>query len=197
VSPADCPPGLRAVVLGGASCVWEDLRALEALAGPWSGLVAAVNDTGAHWAGRLDIWASLHPWRFVRELDGVGPWLDQRRLAGHPDACRVVGDRQGMPRPILPHAARWHSGTSTLFAVDYLLRSMGVRRVVLCGAPMDPRPNQWRGKGWEHSETHRPAWRRVQNELDDRVRSMSGWTRRLLGAPEARWLNIDQGDAVK
>ena len=56
---------IRALVLGGASCLWKDLQALgEMLDGRWPYMVLAVNDSG--WAYRfpIDHWVSLHCEKF-------------------------------------------------------------------------------------------------------------------------------------
>lgn len=62
--------------------------------------------------------------------------------------------------------------------------TMGYDRIVLCGCPLTgnaPEGNPY--------EAFRPGWTEVYEAIKDNVRSMSGWTRELLGAPNKRWLN--------
>lgn len=75
------------------------------------------------------------------------------------------------------------SGSSAMTAVLAALR-MGYRRAVLCGCPLTgnaPEGNPY--------EAFRLGWLDRQEELGDRVRSMSGWTMELLGFPDRRWLD--------
>lgn len=55
--------------------------------------------------------------------------------------------------------------------------------MVLCGMPMDDRPHYWdEGRQpWKACETFRPAWQALAPEYRARMRSMSGWTREMLG----------------
>jgi len=91
-----------ALVLGGASCLWDDIRAYT---GPVDGCVAC-NDAGAEWPGDLNGWASLHPQFFIRK-----GWLEKRqgpppkRIFAHHAANKAVlsrrmaGGAAGIPRP--------------------------------------------------------------------------------------------------
>ncbi|MCI0434489.1 MAG: hypothetical protein L0271_12740, partial [Gemmatimonadetes bacterium] len=67
-----------AILLGGAASVWDDYVALcELITGDWIGLIAAVNDIGCHWPGRLDHWITLHPEKMAR-------WRHERAVRGLP-----------------------------------------------------------------------------------------------------------------
>ena len=72
-----------ALILGGASCVWDDVRELEKLIGhEWPGMVIAANDIGAHWPRRLDHWCSLHP-------INLADWREERARRGRPGRYRT------------------------------------------------------------------------------------------------------------
>jgi hypothetical protein len=60
---------------------------------------------------------------------------------------------------------------------------MGYQRIILCGCPLIGK-NDKAGS----YETFRRGWEARRQELEDRVRSMSGWTREYLGAPDREWL---------
>lgn len=172
------------LVLGGADCLWSDLHELEAVTGPWPGPVIAVNDAGVHWPRRLDHWATLHP-------EDLQPRLDARAENGYPggfivwaherDPWHSTGGRHLVDRT-LPVPTK--TGSSGLFAVS-VARAIGCERVVLCGVPMTATPHIGGGGPWTEVERFWPLW--DAESLED-VRSMSGRTRDLLGAPDREWL---------
>lgn len=183
---------MRAVVIGGAACVWQDLAAAEKLAD--FDVVIAVNDAGAEFPGIVDYWITLHPEHFPR-------WLERRRSAGRPEPLETVahegnsgvGRRNGFATSILwPYT--W-PGSSGLFAVEFALKRLRADRIVLCGVPMDtrghfagalmhPDPNG----PWIGAKGFWPAWEAAHEHIRDHVRSMSGRTRDLLGEPTRHWL---------
>jgi len=173
-----------ALVLGGASCLHDDITAYI---GAVDGCVAC-NDAGAEWSGDLDGWVSLHPQFFT----GKG-WLDKRqgpppkRLFAHHAANKAVQIGRyppGIEFTDYQFPEQHRSGSSGLFAAKVALIDLGFDRAVLCGVPMDPRPHFFDREDWKSAEGFRGAWLAVPQEYRDRIRSMSGWTRVLLGAPE-------------
>lgn len=189
-----------ALVLGGASCLWSDVSAFlggegaeiakRTVCGP-GGLcqgVVACNDAGAEWPGDLDGWVSLHPQFFTRK-----GWLEKRqgpppkRIFAHHAADKAVHRGRypvGIEFTDYKFPGQERSGSSGLFAAKVALIDLGFDRAVLCGISMDPRPHFFDHEGWRSAEGFRSAWLAVPQEYRDRMRSMSGWTRTLLGAPE-------------
>jgi hypothetical protein len=103
----------------------------------------------------------------------------RQRLKDVPPPTRVVEAQQLLG-----------SGSSGLFAVEIALR-LGYERLVLCGIPLTGRTTiQENGeeerlrKGQPFIASFRDAWVRDFELLSPHVRSMSGWTRELLGGPE-------------
>lgn len=86
---------------------------------------------------------------------------------------------------------KWH-GSSGLYAAQIALEELGFDGVILAGCPMDAAA----GALCQHSEMgdptkvdrFKPEWARALPEISGRIRSMSGWTRDLLGAPSGEWL---------
>jgi len=83
-------------------------------------------------------------------------------------------------------------GTSSLFGV-WVAREVGCDRVVGCGMPMTMEPkffNGMEGHKWpaKQVDIYRKAWKDEAVELAKFFRSMSGWTAKLLGKPNAAWL---------
>lgn len=165
------------LILGFAAGLFDDLAAL----GPFDADVMAINRAGLV-VGALDHWVSLHP----DQLAGFARRRDAAGLAGGfttwspdpgPGIDRVTTDVERF-------------GTSALYGVRIALHRLGYDRVILAGVPLDdaqpyvggaPIPQPLLG--------HRRAWRNARPEIVGRVRSLSGWTRRLLGAPSPAWVS--------
>lgn len=187
----------KALVLGGAECVWDDIDESERLLGPeWWDIVVAANDVGCHWPKQLDAWASLHPNKFR-------DWTKLRASLGHPNGYQTFTRRgSGQKHADVAVTHRFGGGASGLLAVTVALH-LGATRVVLCGIPMEKVPHfaesevHVRGRPWR-PDAHRRKWKQHAAELSGTVRSMSrvygpdGWrssfTRNLLGAPSPEWL---------
>lgn len=168
-----------AIVVGGADGAldeWRDAR--RAMGGA---LTVAVNNAGCHLPCPVDHWATLHPQEMVsRAL--------KRWRAGHPPAGTYWTAPQAYG---VTHATEfrelsgWSGGSSGLFGLGVALQYAG--GAILCGIPMDGRPHFDRVSGWEDSDSYWPAWLALPDDVRRRVRSMSGRTRDLFGAPSRRW----------
>lgn len=170
-----------AAVLGGASGVWSELSTLEQQLGRRPDLIVACNDAGAVYPGHLDAWATLHHERFAE-------W--RRRRVGNDDyQAFVITPGYGCPDAEVVKE-RW-SGSSGLYAAQIALDVLGAGRVVLCGVPLDPDRKHFfdRHNTWNDADIFRRGFEAALPVIRGHVRSMSGWTRDLLGAPDAQWLN--------
>lgn len=179
---------MKALVIGGADCIWRDVAALEAMLGhEWDGLVIAANDVGVHWPRRLDHLVSLHAEKLAR-------WREERVKAGRTDRVETWGRSSYKS---VDHAFRpWPGGSSGMYAVTVALH-LRCTRIVLCGVPMTKDPHFAEskvhpvGKRWTQADAHWRAWRKPENlgRMRGKVRSMSGRTRMLLGGPTPSWLD--------
>ena len=169
---------MLAAVLGGARGVWAELSQLEAMLGRRPDLIVATNDAGVVYPGQLDAWATLHHERFAE-------W--QRRRVGNQNyrafihapftglACEVVRER-------------W-SGSSGLYAAQVALQELGASGVVLCGVPLSPEAAHFFNSApWSDADVFRQGFEAALPVIRDSIRSMSGWTRDLLGFPDPQWL---------
>jgi hypothetical protein len=180
-----------ALCLGGAAEVWEDVRALEELVGPWPGIVIAANDVGASWPRPLDHWVSLHAYKLPR-------WIALREGRGYPGGFLAWGlsrDASCVHYTVVP----WGGGSSGLLAVQ-AAQMMGCTRAVLCGMPMTPTPHFGETQErfhpqWFAATAYWVAWKRNAHRMLGWVTSMGGRTRELLGAPTAAWLHERGGQA--
>ena len=174
-----------ALVLGGAACVWDDVRAFEAF-GITPAIMVACNDVLVSWEGPLTAVCSLHP----DKLDG---WLRKRAKAGLPEpeyafADVMKADAWGFDSTPYRFAGQASTGSSGLFALKVALEDLGASRAVLCGIPMDAQAHFYGGGPWSGNRTHRAGWQQALPAIKGRARSMSGWTKEILGAPTPEWL---------
>lgn len=176
-----------AMVLGSASCLHEDVRALETIVGgSWPGIVVAVNRAALAYKGRIDHWVSLHgddlvKWQKLRKGN-----TDYTTWSGTHSPHKDLADR------IAPH---WR-GSSGLLAVSVCF-VLEIPRIVLCGVPIDNRGHVSTGqlphienRPWRFAHACERDWHAKYQLIRNRVRSMNGFTGRLLGRPTAEWLGI-------
>lgn len=166
-----------ALILGGAGCVWADAVGALKLARP--DLVLAANDMIALWPGPLDCVGSLHP-------DNLPGWLAARRAAGLPQPGEVWSYRAAAG--VTRITQDWR-GSSGLFILKVALFERRCAGAILAGVPMD-RTEHFvrRGKPWGDAHAFYPGWNDHKRDVEKRMRSMSGWTRHIFGAPTAEWL---------
>lgn len=178
-----------ALVLGSASCVFADVEQALAL-GRFDGVIAC-NDMAARWPGRLDAAVSKHPERW-------SGWLAARDRRRFPAPDRVISHLEAETHAPAPEVTAYvefrlpgqtSTGSSGLFALKVALVDLGFDRAVLCGVPMSADRGHFAyGPIWPDAIHYQPAWREALPAIRDRARSLSGWTRDLLGAPTKEWL---------
>jgi len=165
-----------AVVMGGAICVWYDVLRFQAL---WPGdvITMATNETGWQYPGRLDHWVTLHPENFERKS-----WIAKRAIKDY----TTWSHRWNVDE----YWEHWGAGSSGLYCVTIALEKLKIEKIVLCGVPMDTQGNVDGRDEWAMKEVaiHREGWKKHLPKIKDHVRSMSGWTRELLGEPTREWL---------
>tara|TARA_R110002051_G_scaffold22502_5_gene58173 strand:+ start:735 stop:1286 length:552 start_codon:yes stop_codon:yes gene_type:complete len=178
-----------ALVLGGGACVWSDLEAALDL-GQFDGVVTC-NDVTAAYPGRIDACASLHS-------SSWGGWLAERERRGQPRPGVVFGHTGAKGARLTDQVDRFvdyrfpgqdRSGSSGLFALKVALVDLGFDRAVLCGVPMTSgQKHFFDAHDWAGAQAHRIGWQQALPHIVDRARSMSGFTRELLGEPTEEWL---------
>jgi hypothetical protein len=165
----------NALVIGGAACVWDDLEAL----GEWDAVVFACNDAASVYPGRVDHFCTLHPEKLER-------WRRTRQDKGYNvDFEAHTHKRRALCGDVTLHT-EW-GGSSGLFCVTVAL-NLGFTRIVLCGVPMDARKHFDRSKDWVDAYHYQRHWLKRRDEFAPFTRSMSGWSRELLGPPDDEWL---------
>jgi hypothetical protein len=179
---------MKALVLGSAECVYRDREDVS-----WAQFERTY---GANFAGiicpDLDVWVIGHPEdgsKFQRMFKAWGRDLPQVVMGLHrQDKLDVTAhvDRWEDPRFPDCEAKRFDSG---LFSTRVAIKD-GATKVILCGVPLSVGSNL---NGWTppmHSYApYRKAWEEAFPHLEGRVKSCSGFTRDLLGAPTREWWN--------
>jgi hypothetical protein len=177
--------------MGSGRCLWDDLRRVN-LKG-WG--VIAVNGTALYYKGKIDHACSLHP-------EEPTIWTSLRK-AYFCESCTILTHAHAaLGKQFSPSYEEadysWqiedaNSGTSGLFGVMLAL-ALGYDRIILAGIPMDDQGHfydpPWLTDGCFKSDFVRSEWRRIsQIYFDGRVKSLSGWTKDLLGEPDDTWLH--------
>jgi len=184
-----------ALIVGGARCVWRDLDAALSL-GSFDAVVC-INDVGTVYEDRIDHWCTLHPekfhnWQSLREKNGYN--TDYVAWSYEPNSPLET-------REIKPRIDKWTdyrypgmdgSGSSGLFAVK-IAQEQGFNRIVLAGIPMKADEGHYFDhQVWSELDQFLVAWELSLRYIRDTVRSMSGWTQKLLGSPTPQWLAGEQ-----
>ena len=165
-----------AIILGGGKTVLQEYEQAKKLCKP--DIIICVNDIGCE-IKECDIWATLHP-------EKLGAWISKRNDNGYKLPEKIVSfKRVEYVNTILDY--RWTgssgSGSSGLFAVKTAL-SLGYNKIVLCGVPINKESHYFSSKAWSECDSFSGTWREQQGILKKYVRSMSGYTRNLLGYPD-------------
>lgn len=169
-----------AAVLGGAWNVREDYHGLLQICSP--DVVVAVNDIGVRWDGPVDHWVSMHPGDLRR-------W-ERQRIRRYPKTWTTWSNRK--PRLVDRIHTEGTEGGSGFYGQHVARHRLGLR-VALCGVPMTEEPHfpesrvHQAGEPWAGRDKYWEGWVDAADELRAYCRSMSGETRRLLGAPTEEW----------
>jgi hypothetical protein len=136
------------------------------------------NDMIAHFPGHVDVAGTLHP-------DKIPYWVRERNARSYPPVPNMWSHR---PFTNVTHWTRDWAGSTGLFLVK-VAREQGHTHIVLCGVPMTVDGKHFlRQKRWDAAHGFRRGWTAQREFIKRYVRSYSGWTRELFGAPTDEWL---------
>lgn len=189
-----------AIVLGRGAAVWEEMEAAKQLLGSHPRTIVATKRAGRDYDGPVHEWPSFHPEMFAG-------WIAERAKHNRPPAQRLWSARS--PKVKSPSnyglAINWLEsigGSSGLLAIQVGF-AIGrppydneplIDKMILCGIPMEESVRYDDGKIWKEALFYRDHWIKYFRDdprRRDHVRSMSGWTQELLGAPTEEWLRGD------
>ena len=145
--------------------------------------VVAVNCAGILYREPIQIWACAHGTMLV-------DFMEERRALGYDMHFRALGNftRNQQSGDVERYNRSNWGGSSALYATRIALEE-GWDRVILCGVPLTGRESLGIYADQTGYQVYRVGWEKHLNEIKDYVRSMSGWTKELLGEPTAEWLN--------
>jgi hypothetical protein len=142
-----------------------------------------VNDMIEHFPHHIDHAVTLHP-------DKLRAWLGRRGNKNKPRCVWAHKACDGATN----HTKDWN-GSVGLFAVK-IARELGHEKILLCGVPMDPKDKHFvRKVEWAAAKQFKHTWDQRKKEIAPYVRSFSGWTAQILGAPTINFLR--NGVAVR
>lgn len=175
---ADQKKGKKLLVIGSASCVWEDLQRVRLQEFE----LMAINDMMMHYPGRLDHGATCHP-------DKLPGWGFFQAYEASKRAWQPMETHSHLKHEWVKYHWPIHreGGTSGLFGVTLGLL-MDYDLIVLAGIPCDSSPRYFDPPWQEHlqfgRETVFRAWEEANAAIfHGKVKSLSGKTRELLGEP--------------
>lgn len=167
-----------ALVLGCAECVWLDAYTVLNQCTPDG--IFAVKDMIAKWPARIDYGCTLHP-------DRTDGYMQERSHNKYPCGFDMYAHKNFGSKITHKEVRDW-AGSTGLFAVKLALE-MGFSGIVLAGVPMQIEYGHiTRKQPWVHAHSFRNGWNHHRKELEPYVRSMSGWTREMFGAPTYEWI---------
>ncbi len=179
----------RCLVIGSANNWKEDVEAALDMA-PFEHVIL-VKGIGTIWPGPADAWVTLH-----NEM--IEGFVHKRKEKGYPDVPRIFSwDKPPKIKCITDRTSilfkgQVSSASSGIFAAKVASVDLGYNRVVLCGCPMESEFGRFdydSRKPWQHASSFAKGFLQAVPAMLSRVRSMSGFTRKHLGAPTVDWLN--------
>ena len=178
------------LICGSARCLWDDITKL----GPFDGDLMAINYAGMFLHKRPQHWVSIHAecfqWMLPLMPDNVysPQGVMVRRIETHSHrACRGV--IHVWPKIVV----RPGNGSSSLAGIRVAL-AMGYEQAILAGIPLDGSGHFYDPPAglqtdpdydfrYDYASYLAPWVSAARDEFNGRVKSLSGKTRELLGAP--------------
>lgn len=189
-----------ALVVGCARCVWDDVKAAQELGN--FDRIYCVKLAGVHWQTGDFTWVGLHP-------EAMDDYEKKRLNLGLPGGYEIVaplshevGQHGKKGRVTRRVAYQWpgmsHSAGSGIYGAKVAMHD-GHNKIVLAGIPMEPEAGHFiskdkniqgitRGPVWKDFPAFVSGYTFALPIMKGIVKSMSGRTRKDLGAPTAQWL---------
>lgn len=169
------------IIVGSAPCAQEDVAGALSLLHEIQDMndafdVMAIGMDAVNYIVHIDYFATYHTAdideaRIRREADGLNT---DYKIIAHMQYKEMV-------QTILP--CNPPSGSSALLGVLAGIK-LGYRKIIVCGCPLIGK----NAKGFDYANFQK-GWTAKFAAIKDKTRSMSGWTKKLLGAPDEVWLN--------
>lgn len=192
-----------ALVIGCADGVWQEIAAAKAIAR--YDAIYCVKQIGIYYPEPFNVWATLHP-------EAMDDYEAQRDKFNFPKGYQIVAppkhelsashkDKGNIARRVsyLISPQSNASASSGIYGAQVALKD-GFDRIVLAGVPMSPEKGhfmpqsksvsgQTRGTTWTGHAAFVVGMNEILPRMMGKVRSMSGYTQKVLGAPTKEWLD--------
>jgi hypothetical protein len=176
-----------AFIVGGAECVFEDLR--NALAQFTPDAYYATNAIGAN-IEKLNVWCTLHPefmekWEKQRLERGLSK--NYEKVAPLKSEVGMHGEKGGIDRRVTYRfPGMGSSASSGIYAAKVAIEDG--YKAILIGVPLDESEHFERKKAWTDSNQFQKGFSKALPYIKEHARSMSGRTMEALGLPTADWI---------
>jgi hypothetical protein len=159
------------IIVGSAPCAIEDILNFSTLG----------NDECDFMAVGMDAFKSPVASGHTEDLSSIKAYAGLRKQKGY----ELIHYQPLKGVDIVVPLDMWEGGSSALMGVMAALK-LGYNKIVLCGVPLEgPNPGH---PGADYS-MFQGKWTESVSVLCHYVRSMSGFTKGLLGEPTKEWLN--------
>jgi hypothetical protein len=173
------------IIIGSAPCVTEDIASLLCAMNldpcSCSYMLIGLDAVEKHPA-HAEYFATYHP-------SDIGPAFGRRKAAGANTDYMIIAHQPHIDAStgrdlvdlIIPFEPP--TGSSALLGVLAGIK-LGYEKIIVCGCPLMGKND----KQYDYAN-FRAGWTAKLAMIKDKTRSMSGWTKELLGAPTKEWLD--------
>lgn len=160
-------------IIGRAPCWSADFKSLMEMV-PEVDIMTVGKD--CEYAGHVDFFATYHP-------ADIPVYKVKRTASGLNTDYKIVCHVNEKDKPAdLVFRYEHPSGSSALLGAQAAIY-LGHKKIVLCGCPLEGvNENNYSYTSFQK------GWVKHKAELENKVRSMSGWTAKFLGQPDLEWL---------
>ncbi len=194
----------RALVIGCAKGVWEEVAAAEQLVQRLHAAydaVYCVKHAGVHWKGGRFIWVTLHPEfmdKYEKLREGFGLHKDYEIVAPLTSEVGMHGNEGKITRRVsYRYPKMTGSASSGGFGIKIALGD-GADKVVIAGMPMTMEGGHFTRGSWvtetgaiSSADSFKTGFENSLSHFHGKVKSFSGWTKEKLGEPTLDWLRGD------
>jgi hypothetical protein len=175
------------IIIGAAPCVREDIGSALLLAADKNKIVFA--DYILIGLDSVDVWPCVDAQYFATYHPSEIEMAKERRAKAGGNTDYMVISHQQHPETatgrdlvdlIIP--CEPPSGSSALLGVLAGIQ-LGYEKIIICGCPLTGTND----KGYDYAN-FRVGWTAKLNEIKDKTRAMSGFTKELLLPPDVAWL---------
>ena len=170
------------ILIGCAPCWKDDLDKLKVIVDDFDVMAIGLD---CPYSGQIKYFVTYH-------LQDIPIYKMRRRNANYNSNFLVIGYKKDIEVDII-ELHKNPTGSSALLGVVAAIR-LGYKKIILCGCPMEGKSREKFGRDYNHFQK---GWISRFSEIKDFTRSMSGYTKEILGKPIKEWINDIQTSREK